>query len=118
MPDISRAHDACGIAEWTRRSITFVPLVSLLLADQHDQPLSAGDARVKQITLQHGVMLRQQWNDDGGIFRALALVDGYGVSRHQGVELTEAVGDGTAVEAGSKLAIIGVDIHDIAESPL
>jgi hypothetical protein len=27
-------------------------------------------------------MLRQHWNDDRWVFRALAFVDGYGVSRH------------------------------------
>ncbi len=42
------------------------------------------------------------------------FVDGYGVSRQQGVKLTE-VGDGTAVKARSELAIIKVDIHDIAD---
>src|SRR6266536_3717142 len=60
-------------------------------------------------------MLRQHGNDDRRVFRDLAFVDGYGVSRHQGVKLTEAVGDGTAVEARSELATIKVDIHDIAD---
>src|SRR5262249_45342490 len=46
-------------------------------------------------------MLCQHWNDDRRIFRALALVDGYSVGRHQRVKLTEAVGDGTPIEAGT-----------------
>ena len=29
----------------------------LLLPDQHDQPLAAGDAGVEQVPLQHGVVL-------------------------------------------------------------
>src|SRR6266567_784360 len=60
-------------------------------------------------------MLRQHWDDDGRVFRALAFVDGDGVGRHQGVKLAEAVGDGTSVEAGSKLALVGGDIHDISD---
>src|SRR5262249_39802358 len=62
-----------------------------------------------------GVMLCQHWNDDRRIFRALALVDGHGVGRHQGVQLAEAVDYGTPIEAGSELALIKVDIHDIAD---
>src|SRR5262249_21247028 len=60
-------------------------------------------------------MLCQHWNDDRRIFRALALVDRYGVGRHQRVKLTEAVGDGTPIEAGTEFALIKVDIHDVAD---
>jgi transposase-like protein len=55
----------------------------LLLADQHDEPLAAGDAGVEQVPLQHGVVLGQDRDDDGGIFRPLALVDRRGIGRHQ-----------------------------------
>src|SRR6266568_2594921 len=39
----------------------------------------------------------------------------YGVGRHQGIKLTEAVDDGTSVEADSEFAIVGIDIRDIAD---
>src|SRR5262249_17306630 len=66
-------------------------------------------------TLQHGVMLRQHWNDDRRIFGALALVDGHGVSRNQGVQLAEAVDYGTPIETGSEFAIFRIDFHDVAD---
>jgi hypothetical protein len=57
-------------------------------------------AGIKQITLQHGVVLRHDWDYHGRVFRPLALVNGCGVCGHQGVELAEAVGDRTPVEPG------------------
>ena len=59
----------------------------LLLPDQHDQPLAARDAGVEKVPLQHGVMLRHDWDNNCGIFRALAFVDGRSIGRHQHVEL-------------------------------
>src|ERR1039458_6813029 len=38
----------------------------LLLADQHNQPLAACHSGVEQVPLQHGVVLRQYGDDDGG----------------------------------------------------
>jgi hypothetical protein len=51
--------------------------------DEHDQPLAPGDAGVQQVSLQHGVMLGHDRDDDGKIFRALALVDRRRVGRHE-----------------------------------
>src|SRR5262249_9661657 len=79
------------------------------------QSFSAGDARIKQITLQHGVMLRQHWNDDRRVFRTLTLVDGYGICRNERVQLAEAIDYGTPIEACSKLAFVKVEIHHIAD---
>ena len=53
--------------------------------------LAAGDAGVEQVSLQHGVMLRHHRDHHGGVFRALALVDGRRVGRHQCVEFAEAI---------------------------
>jgi len=72
----------------------------LLLADQYHQPLATGNAGVQQVSLQHGVVLGQDGDDDGGVLGALALVNGRGVGGNQGVELAESVGDGAAVETG------------------
>ena len=54
-------------------------------------------------------------DDHGGIFRALALVDGRGIGRHQHVEFAKSVGDGPAVKAGDDLAGVGIDVVDIAD---
>jgi hypothetical protein len=55
----------------------------LLLADQHDQSLSSGHPGVEQVPLQHGVVLRQNRDNDGGILRALAFVNCRGIGRNQ-----------------------------------
>ena len=54
----------------------------LLLADENHQPLAARDAGIEEISLQHGVVLGQDRDDHGGIFGALALVDGGGIGRN------------------------------------
>ena len=59
----------------------------LLLANQNDEVLAPGDTGVEEIPLQHGVVLRHDRDDHGGIFGALALVDGRGIGWYQGVEL-------------------------------
>jgi hypothetical protein len=58
-----------------------------LLANQHDKRFAAGDTRLEQITLKHGVVLRHDRDDDGRVFRALTLMNGRGVGRHQRVKL-------------------------------
>src|ERR1700719_694183 len=42
-----------------------------LLPEQDDEPLAAGDPGVKQIALQHQIVLCRDGNDDSGKFRAL-----------------------------------------------
>src|SRR4051812_6294222 len=48
----------------------------LLLSDQHDELFTARNAGIEQVPLQHRVVLRHNGNDDGGVLRALALMDG------------------------------------------
>ena len=60
-------------------------------------------------------MLGQNGDDDGRILRTLALVNGCGVCRNQRVKLAEAIGDGAPVEMRGQLAVIGIDIVDIAD---
>src|SRR5439155_23844891 len=55
---------------------------SFLLADKHHQLLAARDARVEQVPLEHGVVLGHHRDDDGGILRALALVNRRRVGWH------------------------------------
>ncbi len=84
----------------------------LLLTDQNDQLLAPANAGIEQIPLQRRMVLP---DDHGQVFRALALVDGRGIGRHQCVELAEPVGDSAAVEAGGELAVVGIDVIDVAD---
>src|SRR4030081_3035108 len=86
-----------------------------LLADQHDQLLAARDAGVEEVPLQHGVVLGHHRDDDGGVLRALAFVNRRSIGRHQRIEFTKAVSSGRAVNAGRKLARLGVYIVDVAD---
>jgi hypothetical protein len=70
------------------------------LYNDHDEFLAAGYAGVDQVSLQHGVMLGHDGNDDGWVFGALCLVDRRGIGGNKRVELAKAVGDSAAVEAG------------------
>ncbi len=65
----------------------------LLLTDQNDQLLAPANAGIEQIPLQHGIMLGRYRDDHSGVFRALTLMDGRGIGRHQRIELAEPVGD-------------------------
>ena len=40
----------------------------LLLPDQNDKPIAAGDAGVEKVPLQHGVVLRHDRNHHGCVF--------------------------------------------------
>jgi hypothetical protein len=64
----------------------------LALADQDDQSFAPGDTRVQQIALQHRVVLRHDRDNDDRVFRALALMDRRGVSRHERVQFAKAIG--------------------------
>jgi hypothetical protein len=87
----------------------------LPLPDQDHEPLSARDARIEKIPLQHGVVLSHHRDDDRRILRPLRFVDRGRVGRDEGVELAEAVGDSPPIEAGDELAGIGVHIVDGAD---
>jgi hypothetical protein len=67
-----------------------------LLAHQNHKALTAGD----------GVVLGHDRDHHGGVFRALALMDGCCVGRHQGVELAKAAGDRTPIETGGEFAFV------------
>ena len=54
--------------------------------------LATGDAGVEEISLQHRVVQGEDRDDHGGIFGALALVDGGGVGWNQRVKFAKAVG--------------------------
>jgi hypothetical protein len=53
---------------------------SLALADQNDQSFAASHTRVEQIALQHGVVLRHDWDNDGRVLRALTFMDRRSIS--------------------------------------
>ena len=85
------------------------------MADEHHQSLAPGDAGVEQVPLQHRVVLGQNGNHDGGIFGALAFVNGRGVGRHQRVEFAKAINDSAPIEAGGEFAVVWIDIVDVAD---
>jgi hypothetical protein len=60
-------------------------------------------------------VLGEDGDDHGGIFGALALVDGRGIGGDQRVEFAEAVGRGAPVEARLEFPRIGIDIDDVAD---
>src|ERR1700690_682173 len=66
----------------------------LLLADQDHEPLAASNAGIEEVSLQHSVVLGEDRDDHGGIFGALALVDGGGIGGNQRVKFAKAVGQG------------------------
>jgi hypothetical protein len=93
------------------RDVAYRDSDSFLLANQHDEPLAAGDAGVDQISLQHRVVLRHERDHYRGVFLPLALVNRCSVCRHQGIEFAEAVGDRTPVETGDKLTFLRLDVR-------
>lgn len=72
----------------------------------------AGDGRVDQVALQHHVVAGIENHDDGGVFAALALVDGAGVGELQFVEFVVLVGDEFFVEEDGDFAFFLVDAVD------
>ena len=72
----------------------------------------AGDGRVDQVALQHHVVAGIENHDDGGVFAALALVDGAGVGELQFVEFVILVGDEFFVEEDGDFAFFFVDAVD------
>ena len=87
---------------------------SLLLADENHQPLATRHAGIEEISLQHCVVLGKDRDDHGGIFGALALVDGSGIGGNQRVKLAEAVRHRAPVEARHQFAHLQIDVVDVA----
>jgi hypothetical protein len=85
------------------------------LPHQDDKALATSDAGVEQITLQHRVVLRHDRDHDGRVLRALALVDGRGVGRHQGIKFAKAVSDRSSIETGGKLTFVWIDILHVSD---
>jgi hypothetical protein len=60
-------------------------------------------------------MLSAEWDHDGWVLRALALVDRRRTGQHQFIQLAKAVGDFAAVEIDAELAFLHVDAEHDAE---
>ena len=71
MPDIMHSHNAESVLShsFDQRRRPHGDSDGLLLPNQHDKPLAAGDAGLEQITLQHGVVLCHDRNHHGRVFR-------------------------------------------------
>jgi hypothetical protein len=86
-----------------------------LLPEQDDELLAAGDPGVKQIALQHHIVLCRDGNDDSGKFRALRFMVRRRVSEDDPVEFTERIGDRPSVESDRHLAEFEIDGFDVAD---
>jgi hypothetical protein len=65
------------------RDIRYRDRDHLFLAGENDEALTARDAGIEEITLQHCAVLGENRDDHGGIFGALTLVDGGGIGGNQ-----------------------------------
>src|SRR6267154_3552968 len=81
----------------------------LALAHQDDETLAPGYARIDQLSLQHRVMLGRQWDDNGGVFRSLALVDRGRIGQHQLVQFADAIHYLPALEIDRDFALLQVE---------
>ncbi len=82
---------------------------------QHHQFPPARDAGVQKVALQHHVMLGQDGDNHGGVFRSLGFVDGYGVGRHDLVQLVRGVDDVPLVKAHGNFPVFLVHMDDAAD---
>jgi hypothetical protein len=85
---------------------------SFSLADEHDELLAARQARIEQIALKHGVMLRHNRDHHSRILRPLRLVDGGRIGQRNLIELAIRVLDRTAVEVDGNLCLLVIDARD------
>src|SRR5579862_3509701 len=76
--------------------------------------LTSCNAGVEQVSLQHGIVLGQHWDDHRRILRTLALVAGCRVGRYQRVQFVKSIGDGAASEARDDLPFCGINICNMA----
>src|ERR1700732_494316 len=84
----------------------------LALTHQDDETLAPSYARIDQLSLQHRVMLGRQRDNDGSVFRSLALVDRCRVGQHQLVQLADTVDHLPALEIDRQFALLQVEARD------
>src|SRR5207302_1262038 len=70
---------------------------------------------VDQVPLQHRIMLSAERDQNGWVFRALALVGGRRIGQHQLIQLAKAVIDVAPVEIDAEFALLHVDVRHGAE---
>ena len=79
------------------------------LTDDDHETFAPRDGGVDEIARQHRVMLGRERDDDGGIFRALRLVDRRRIGGNHSVEFAQRIFDLAPVEAGDEEAFNLVD---------
>ena len=72
----------------------------------------AGDGRIKQVPLEHYVVAGVENHDDGGVFAALALVDGAGVGQLQVLDFVSFVIHRLVVEKDRHGGLVLFDVED------
>ena len=68
------------------------------------QLLAARHPRVDQVPLQHRVVLGAERDHDGGVLRALALVNRRRVGQYQLIEFAKAIDEFATIEVDGELA--------------
>jgi hypothetical protein len=102
------SHSRCF--DQRRRPETFLTAIAtaFFCPSKDDEPLAAGDTSVKQIALQHHLVLNG--NDDSGKFRTLRFMDRHRVSEDDPIEFAERIGDGPSVESDRNRSNAGFNL--------
>src|SRR5262252_8328980 len=87
----------------------------LPLSNEYHQTFAARYSRIHEVPLQHRVMLSTEWDYDGWIFRALALVNRRCIGEHQLIQVAEPVDNLTTVKLDADFAFLHVDARHHAE---
>ena len=83
-----------------------------LLTDDNADFLGTGDGGVDEVALEHDVVGEVDGDDDDGIFTALTLMDGRGVSKTKFVKFGRLVFHFLSVKADRQCAVLHVDGGD------
>jgi hypothetical protein len=85
------------------------------LTHQNDKPLTASDAGIEQVTLQHRVMLRHDRDHKSGYSEPWLLRIVRRIGRYQGIKVAEAIGDRSPLELGDQFTVIRLNILHVAD---
>ena len=80
------------------------------LPHNDDKTLATGEARIEEIALEHGVMLRYERQHHRRIFGSLRFVDGDGIGKNKIVELAASIDNVAALEIDANLLGLGIDL--------
>ena len=91
-------------------------MTAFSLAEQDDEALASGDACVKKVPVEHGIMLRRDRNDHDGIFRSLRFMDRGRIGEGDLIQFAESV-DVTSRPSKSIADLTCVYVHSPVTNP-